>query len=113
MTDFGIDLNDLPEIIGASDELKARVTQRVGDLIDATFDQAEELLETGDPATRQAILKMILPLAIKVKEKTEAQGVDVERMKADVRDLLAEMGAGLGPRPVVRDPDEDDDDDTD
>lgn len=107
MTDLaGFDLSDLPELLGASDELKARVVERVGDLIDAAFDQAEEMLETGDPATRAAVLKMILPLAIKVKEKTEAQGVDVERMKSETRDLLFQMGAGLG----SHDDTEDDDD---
>lgn len=86
----------LPDLISTSPHLRTLITQRLEDLITLTFDHVEEAIELGDPDTRAAMLKMILPLVIKVKKDTEDTGTDLEATRAELQSMFREMGEGLG-----------------
>jgi HAMP domain-containing protein len=89
-------LTSLPDLIGDDDALRTHLTSRVTGLIDTVFDEIEDIFDAGDPATKTTIIKMILPLVIKIREKSEVRSDEVEEAKAEMRAMLAEMGAGLG-----------------
>lgn len=96
MTEPLIDLSSLPDLIGDDDTLKNHLVARVTDLIDLAFDRAEEQLTIGDPATQAAILKTILPLVVKMRDRAETSSEDIQRTRDEVVTLFKEMGAGLG-----------------
>lgn len=89
-------LDLLPSLLTDSPQLRAKLEDRFSDLIDTVFDQLEETLEVGAPADRQSVLKMILPLIVRVKKENETTGEDVETARAELQATLAEMGQGLG-----------------
>lgn len=89
-------LDLLPSLLTDSPALRAKLEDRFSSLIDTVFDQLEETLEIGAPAEQQSVLKMILPLIVRVKKENETTGEDVETARAELQRTLAEMGVGLG-----------------
>lgn len=89
-------LDLLPSLLTDSPQLRAKLEDRFASLIDTVFDQLEETLEVGAPADRQSVLKMILPLIVRVKKENETTGEDVEQARTELQGVLAEMGQGLG-----------------
>ena len=89
-------LDLLPTLLGDSAALRERLEARFSDLIDAVFDELEETLAVGSAKDRADVLKMILPLIVRVKKENETTGEDVEAARTELQNVLAEMGQGLG-----------------
>lgn len=89
-------LDLLPTLLADSPQLRAQLEDRFSSLIDTVFDQLEETLEIGTPSDQQSVLKMILPLIVRVKKENEVQGEDVEQARTELQNVFAEMGQALG-----------------
>lgn len=89
-------LDLLPTLLGDSALLREKLEGRFSDLIDAVFDELEETLAVGSAKDRGDVLKMILPLIVRVKKENETTGEDVETARTELQNVLAEMGQGLG-----------------
>lgn len=100
----------LPDLIGTDESLRDLLNTRVSELIEAAFDQVEDILVTGDPKSREAIIKSLIPQMIRVKNQGESMTSEMAKAKAEVMRVFAEMGAGFGDAGVGGDDEEDDDD---
>lgn len=89
------DLSDLPELLGSSPKISSLLERRLEHLINDVFDRVEDVLDTGDAQSVAAIMKMVLPLAIAVKTKTESSGEDMELIRQQALETFAQMGGGL------------------
>lgn len=76
-------------------ELRAHLTKRATEFIDAVFDEAMIALEEGDTATRASFMKMILPQLLKFQKEQDDQGVDAEAVNKETRALFAAAGLAL------------------
>jgi len=89
-------LDLLPTLLADSPRLRAILEDRFADLMDTVFDKLEETLDVGGPKEQLDVLKMLLPLMVRVKKDNEVTGDGVEAARAELQEVLAEMGAGLG-----------------
>ena len=84
----------LPDLL-ASPELRAHLTERAKELIDVAFDEAMIALEDGSSGDKAAVMKVVLPLAMKVHKDGVDTGEDAEKVHAETRDLFAQMQRDL------------------
>ena len=89
-------LDLLPTLLGESAALREKLEDRFSELIDLVFDELEDTLATGSSKDRGDVMKMILPLIVRVKKENETTGEDVEAARTELQNVLAEMGQGLG-----------------
>lgn len=86
---------DLPPL-SLSPEVQAHLEARTIDFIDQVFDEALDIIVTGDQQTRAGFVKTVLPILIK---STRVSSGDVkqelEDLVAEVRDMHAEVGGRL------------------
>jgi len=80
----------------SSPRIRAALESQIIDLIDEVFAYVHDILETGDTASRTAVVKQIMPMLLKVSRESDAADTeDVEQMVAETRRLVEAMGATL------------------
>lgn len=90
------DIEGLSDLI--TDDVLAQIEGPFQDVITVVFDQMVTDVTSGDPAAKQAVMKLVIPLLIKAKKDSEAQGEDIEQLRAEVRDLFTKAGKEMGPQ---------------
>ena len=90
----------LPDLLSAP-ELRAHLTSRARELIDVAFDEALAALEDGSSTDKAAVMKVVLPLAVRVHRDDVDTGEEAEKVHAETRALFNAMQQGLaGPEEV-------------
>lgn len=91
------DLPDLlPDLLTDNPRIRAHLEARIIDLIDDTFDELHDILETGDRASKAAVAKQLLPVFLKVRRDTdEDDTADAVAINAETRDLITAMGESM------------------
>lgn len=84
-----------PDLI-SSPRVRAALEDRIIELIDEVFDTVQDTLETGDSASRLAMVKTTLPLLLKVSRDSEGVDTeDIEAMRAETRAAFTAAGDTL------------------
>lgn len=78
-------------------EVRAHLTRRTLEFIDAVYDEALIALEEGDAATRASMWKMTLPILLKAQEQAKDEGKDAEEVHENTRKLFEMMQQELAP----------------
>lgn len=84
----------LPDLLSSPD-LRAHLTERARELIDVAFDEALAALEDGSATDKAAVMKVVLPLAVRVHKDDVDTGEEAEKVHAETRSLFSMMQRAL------------------